>query len=67
VARPLEWTLHLTTDPHCNPEFAWISVENDVQQALWVADQDFGPFDTLTEVHRWLVKAMFAHRRVLTP
>jgi hypothetical protein len=57
VAERLEWTLHLTTDRGGNPEFAWLSRWGDEDSAqYWVADAEFGPFDTMLDVGRWCAK-----------
>lgn len=60
----VEWTLHLTTDAHGAPDFAWLSRCSDTDWAQhWVADADWGPFDTMLDVGRWLAKLV----RTITP
>lgn len=53
-----EWSLHMTVDKHLHPEFAWLSRDDEHLGARWVADCEFGPFDTLLDVYRWLQKAL---------
>jgi len=52
----VEWTLRFTCDRHGQPEFGWLAVEYEGHGAMWVADADFGPFDTLTDVVAWAVR-----------
>jgi hypothetical protein len=57
-----EWSLHLTTDRARSPEFAWVTCEHENGQTFWVADQEFGPFDTLRDVYRFLARVVRAYR-----
>jgi len=49
-----EWSMHLTIGKGGHPEFAWLTRDDDVMGCCWVADQEFGPFDGLLDVYRWL-------------
>lgn len=54
-----EWTLHLTTSGSGHgPEFAWLCHEDEDGQVEWVADAEFGPFDRMSDVLRFLVRSM---------
>lgn len=53
-----EWSLHLTMRGPEQPEFAWLSRDELDTGSYWVADCEFGPFDTLLDVHRWLARAI---------
>lgn len=58
----LEWTLHLDTDRRGAPTFAWLSCETPpCRGALWVADVEFGPFETMLDVGTWLTRMVRAH------
>ena len=52
----MEWECRLSKD-EAGRVFAYlVEVEAD-GSIFWVADAEFGPFDTALDVTRWLVKA----------
>lgn len=48
------YTVNVSHDKHGNPESAYISViRPGSQQHQWLADIEFGPFDTWTDTVHW--------------
>jgi len=57
-------SLHLELDRGDHPVRAFITEEDEGFQAHWVSDIEFGPFDTLHDVYRWLARTLEATKHV---
>lgn len=53
-----EYQVHITHDTQAGRVDAYILQADEVGQWEWLADHEFGPFDTLTDVLLWAVRRL---------
>ena len=63
----IEYQFHITTDSTTGGAVAYLLTMDDVDtQWRWIADVEFGPFDTTLDVTSWLLRQLtkYAPRRM---
>jgi hypothetical protein len=58
----IEYQFHLTSDSQTGGATAYLlRMDDQDSQWEWVADTDFGPFDTTTDITTWLLRQLTQH------
>lgn len=56
-----DWELLFTTDDRGHPMTGLLIAFDQDGQRSWASHDDFGPFDRIDDVTRWLLRAVHAH------
>lgn len=57
-----EWQFHLTVDTTSGGATAYLlRIDDRTDQWQWIADTEFGPFDTTMDVTTWLLRQLTTH------
>lgn len=64
MAQTAEWALRLFETP--DGWYSYLLHEQGDSGPVWVADVEWGPFDTYWDVARWLVRSMNDYTKLRT-
>lgn len=54
----LTYKVNVECDRRGNPNTAYIAFQQDDGQLCWIADTEFGPFDTWIDLLHWVRRSM---------